>query len=89
VPIDVSDPTVRVFLSLYGTGIRGRTGLAGVSVTASGNPLEVLYAGAQPDYPGLDQINISLPSSLTGRGVITLHTAVDGRAANDVTIMIH
>ncbi len=35
-----------------------------VTVELNGQPVEVLYAGAQPDYLGLDQINIQLPRNL-------------------------
>jgi len=30
--------------------------------------LELIYAGPQPDYPGLDQINALLPRGLAGAG---------------------
>jgi uncharacterized protein (TIGR03437 family) len=46
-----------VFLSLYGTGIRGRSSLARVTVTIDGVTAPALYAGPAPGYTGLDQVN--------------------------------
>jgi uncharacterized protein (TIGR03437 family) len=74
-PLPVAaEPNSTVVLELYGTGIRGRTSLAGVSATAvnatqQATPLEVVYAGAQPEYPGLDQVNLRVPASLNNSGV--------------------
>lgn len=84
VPIDVSSP---VFVSLYGTGIRGRTSLEGVEVRAGGQRLPVQFAGAQ-GAPGLDQVNVELPASLAGRGEIPIVLSVDGKVANTVTLRI-
>jgi hypothetical protein len=87
-PINVRTPSTQVYLELFGTGIRGRSGLAGVSVTVDGVPLQVLYAGAQSSYAGLDQVNVLLNPSLAGSGSQTLQLTVDGIAANPVTINI-
>jgi uncharacterized protein (TIGR03437 family) len=59
IPIDVtSGPT---YLILFGTGIRNGEG---IKVTSSAQAFgEVLYAGPQPSFPGLDQVNVLLPSS--------------------------
>ena len=48
---------------LYGTGIRGRET---AQATANGQPVEILYAGPQNEFPGLDQVNLKLPATLTG-----------------------
>src|ERR1035438_10147577 len=37
---------------------------------------------AQPQYPGLDQINVLLPPSLAGAGDVVIQVTVDGQAAN-------
>src|SRR5262249_11121201 len=84
VPIDVGLDTP-VYVSLYGTGIRGRSSLANVKVTIHGTPVQVLYAGAQGQYPGLDQVNIGLPLSLRGAGESDVVVTVDGQVANTVT----
>jgi uncharacterized protein (TIGR03437 family) len=85
-PIDLGPPSTSVYLELYGTGIRGRTGLSGVSVTLGGTTLQVSYAGAQGTYAGLDQINVLLDRSLIGRGAIPLQLTVDGVPANPVVV---
>jgi uncharacterized protein (TIGR03437 family) len=85
-PIDVSDPNDQVFLLLFGTGFRHRQSLSGVSVTIGGAPVEVLYAGAQADFFGLDQLNVRLPGTLAGRGEVDVALKVAGRAANVVKV---
>jgi uncharacterized protein (TIGR03437 family) len=87
-PLTFAAPNQRVFLSFYGTGFRNRTSLNGVQVTANGAPLTVLFAGAQTAYPGLDQLNVELPRSLAGSGMVTIQVTVDGQAANPVTILM-
>jgi uncharacterized protein (TIGR03437 family) len=84
-PIDVSGGPV--YLSLYGTGIRGAAS-GTVNVIANGTPLQVLYGGAQGTYPGLDQINAVLPSSFAGMGLVELYVAIGNTASNVVTVSI-
>jgi uncharacterized repeat protein (TIGR01451 family)/fimbrial isopeptide formation D2 family protein len=86
--IDLSNSGDQVYVSLYGTGIRGRSTLAGVRVTVAGSPVDVQYAGSQSEFPGLDQINIKLPSSLAGQGDAAIVVTVDGHAANPVTVRL-
>ncbi len=74
VPIDVTAGTV--YLTLYGTGFTvnydGSTLSPPDSYPAGcfvgQTVLAVTYAGAQDQYPGLDQVNLQLPSSLAGSG---------------------
>ncbi len=86
-PIDVGLDTP-VYLTLYGTGIRNRTSLSKVTVTINGIGLPVLYAGPQPQYPGLDQVNVPLVLGLRGSRESNVVLTVDGKAANVVTINI-
>jgi uncharacterized protein (TIGR03437 family) len=88
VPIDFGAATDRIFLLLFGTGVRGRTALTAVSVTVGGTNAPVSYAGLQSDFAGLDQINAELPRSLIGRGEVNVNCTVDGRTANVVTVTI-
>jgi uncharacterized protein (TIGR03437 family) len=87
-PIDLGTATTRVYLELFGTGIRGRSGLAHVSVTLGGTALQVTYAGAQGTYQGLDQVNVLLDRSLIGKGQLPLQFTADGSAANPVVLTI-
>jgi uncharacterized protein (TIGR03437 family) len=84
VPLPISGDTTDLFLVLYGTGIRGQH-----TVTARlGNVvLDVLYAGAQSSFAGLDQLNLRVrnPGSLTGRQLLRI--AADGRNSNDVELL--
>jgi len=83
VPIDLSPATDQVYLELFATGLRGHSAASNsVTVTARGISLPVAYAGAQPQYVGLDQIDVLLPQSLAGKGDVTIQITVDGQAAN-------
>jgi uncharacterized protein (TIGR03437 family) len=77
-----------VYLSLYGTGIRGESALANVSVTINGISVPVTYAGAQPAYAGLDQVNVLLTLNLRGSGPSNVMLTVDGQTANVVMVNI-
>lgn len=76
-----------VYLVLYGTGIRNRSDSAAVTCLVNGTPLPVAYAGAQPDFTGLDQVNVLLPSDLPAK-VLTVSLTVDGQASNVVTTLM-
>lgn len=88
VPIDLGPADDQVFLLLYGTGLRGRSALSAVSAAIDSVPSEVSYAGPQGDYVGLDQINVRIPRSLAGRGLVSVGLTADGNAANSVTVSI-
>jgi uncharacterized protein (TIGR03437 family) len=76
----------QLILTLFGTGWRYRSGIATVTCTIGGVSMEVLYAGPQGDYVGLDQMNLVLPRALAGRGEVDLVLTVDGKLANTVRI---
>lgn len=88
VPIALGPASDQVFLLLYGTGLRNRTALSGVTATIGGTASEVSFAGAQPDFVGLDQINVRIPRSLAGRGELDVVLMADGKIANTVRINI-
>lgn len=86
-------------LVLYGTGLRrgvsaqpnNQNGLADlITVTIDGLPARVMYAGAQGQYSGLDQINLELPPNLAGKGErrVEIVLRVNGVEANRVTVQI-
>ena len=87
-PIDFNNSTDRIFLILYGTGIRANAGLANSIATIGGSILPLLYAEPQGYYVGLDQINIELPRGLIGRGEIAINLTIDRKTTNTVTIMM-
>ena len=89
VPIDLSHEREMVFLVLYATGVRHRSSLSAVKTIIGGVDSQVLYAGEQGAYAGLDQLNIRLLPSLNGRGEVAVALTVDGKAANTIRVSIH
>jgi uncharacterized protein (TIGR03437 family) len=89
VPVDLGPPGSLATLDLYGTGIRGRSSLAGVSCTIGAIEAPVSYAGPQGDLPGVDRVSVSLPRSLLGAGLTSIRLAVDGSVANSVQLDIN
>jgi uncharacterized protein (TIGR03437 family) len=85
-PIDFGPTTDRLFLVLYGTGIRNRGGLYSVRASVGGTEVVVLYAGAQGVFVGLDQVNFELPRSLAGLGTVDVVLTVDDKQSNAVKI---
>ncbi|MFN0119513.1 MAG: CAP domain-containing protein [Blastocatellia bacterium] len=87
-PLSVGNAANPNFLILFGTGIRYRSAVTNVTSMIGGVPAEVMFAGAQGDFVGLDQVNIKIPASLRGRGQAEVVLWVDGREANRVMINI-
>jgi uncharacterized protein (TIGR03437 family) len=87
-PIDLSDNSGTAFLILYGTGLRYRSSLAAVTATLGGVNAEVLYADAQGQFAGLDQVNLRLPQTLAGRGEVEVVLRVDGQVSNTVRLRV-
>lgn len=86
-PIGLGEGGERVYLELFGTGLRHARGEAFATI----GEVEVPVIGpvAQAEYPGLDQVNLGpLPRSLAGRGELPIRLLVRGRAANPVTVRI-
>ncbi|NOT62565.1 MAG: hypothetical protein HOP19_20360 [Acidobacteria bacterium] len=94
VPIDLGPETDRVFLVLYGTGLRGRSDLSKVTMRADspfegvGIPFTPLYVGAQGSFLGLDQMNLEIPRALIGKGRQNLWLNIDGWTGNVVEVNI-
>ncbi len=72
------------YLILYGTGIRNRTSLANVSASINGVAAQVIYAGPQSQYPGLDQVNVVIPSGVAATGSISI--TVDYQTSNVLAV---
>jgi len=83
VPIAIDNQST-VYLSLYGTGLRGAA--SSVTCTVGGVPVPVTYAGPQGGFPGLDQVNISIPAALRGRGEVDVVVSAGGQASNAVRL---
>jgi uncharacterized protein (TIGR03437 family) len=87
IPIDVNSPQGKAVLVLYGTGMRGAA-LADVTVQAGVVTINPYYAGAQPSFAGLDQVDFPLPSSLAGAGDISITVTAGGVTSNPVHVTI-
>jgi uncharacterized protein (TIGR03437 family) len=85
-PMSVGASTDQLIVSLFGTGLRDAS--SAVAATINGQSAPVLYAGAQGQFAGLDQINVRVPFALAGSGAVPLQLSVDGRQSNVVTIDI-
>jgi uncharacterized protein (TIGR03437 family) len=85
-PIEPAQSGERLYLILYGTGLRHRSSLARVRAMVGGMPVGVEYAGPQADWAGVDQINLPLPSGLRGRGMVDVRLTVDDLPTNTVRV---
>jgi uncharacterized protein (TIGR03437 family) len=87
VPIALSID-VQVYVSLFATGIRGAGGASNVICTIHGVSVPVQYAGPQPVFLGLDQVNVTLPLSLKGSGQSEVILMVGSHTSNTVLLNI-
>jgi uncharacterized protein (TIGR03437 family) len=86
-PIELGPETDRLFLILFGTGIRFHGNLSQVRVSFGGTEVEATFAGAQGNFIGLDQINVPI-GSLRGGGEMDVILRIGAQAANTVRINI-
>jgi uncharacterized protein (TIGR03437 family) len=87
-PIVFGGTGTQTSLVLYGTGIRGNSGLSNVSATIGSLNLPVQYAGPcdVAAFVAFDQVNIALPTSLAGAGQVNLTLTVNGLQSQTLTI---
>ena len=85
-PIDLGPESQQTVLVLYGTGIRNH--LNPVVARIGNEEITASYAGAQRVYAGEDQINVPLPRSLAGAGLVDIVLEVDGQVTNSAKIQI-
>ncbi|MCC6590040.1 MAG: CotH kinase family protein [Bryobacterales bacterium] len=87
VPISLGAETDQVYLVVYGTGLRN--GTSNVTASIGGTGVPITFAGAQPSFAGLDQINLGpLPRTLAGKGEVALYITAGGNRSNSVTVSI-
>lgn len=84
-PIAIGTAAEQATLVLYGTGLNGAKD---VTATVGGIAVPVAYAGPQGTYAGLDQINLSLPQSLAGKGKVDVIVTAAGKPSNPVHITL-
>ncbi len=88
VPIDLGPESDQVFLILFGTGIGNLNQTLAYGVNIGGADAQVLFAGAQGNLAGLDQVNVRLPRSLAGRGEADVVLTIYGTPANTVRVSL-
>jgi uncharacterized protein (TIGR03437 family) len=84
IPIDVG-LDAPVYVSFYGTGVRGAKS---VIVTIGDTTVQLLFAGPQRQIPGLDQVNVALPITLRGSGLVNVTITAHGVKSNPVQLSI-
>ncbi|HEX8493428.1 MAG TPA: Ig-like domain-containing protein [Pyrinomonadaceae bacterium] len=80
-PFDPTSGNLR--LIIFATGVRNAST---VTVRAGGQLLTVESITRSPDMPGMDEINVLVPSDLRGVGEVDLVVRADGRDSNPVKI---
>ena len=73
-------------LELYGTGIRNTN--QSTTAKIGGAVAGITFVGAQPDFAGLDQVNLVIPKALAGRGEVDIVLTVDSKPSNPVRVKI-
>jgi uncharacterized protein (TIGR03437 family) len=84
VPIAVPENAAELYIVLYGTGIRNQKN---VSAVVGPKPAEVLYVGAQSQFPGLDQVNLRVKDTAGLRGQQSVRLTADGFSSNSVELL--
>jgi uncharacterized protein (TIGR03437 family) len=85
-PLNLGSPSDQAYLSLYCSGVRAHR--TSVSVIVGATTIAAMYAGPQNQFPGMDQVNIQLPRSLSGAGLVNVRLVVDGADSNPVEVQI-
>ena len=86
VPVALGSESDRVYLLLFGTGMRKSTR---VSAMIGGQEVGVAGPVPAPGFVGVEQVNLGpLPRSLAGAGEVNIALTVDGVSANVVTVSI-
>jgi uncharacterized protein (TIGR03437 family) len=82
--IDLGPDGEQVFLALFVSGVR-LASQGTVTVLVGGNLLVPTFVGPQPDFPGVDQINVLIPRGMIGSGVVQVSVSVDEFSTSNLT----
>ena len=90
-PIDMGPEGELVVLVLFLSGIRNATDANGdgsvhesLRVLIGGNEVAPIYAARQAEFVGLDQVNVVVPRSLIGRGIVSVSVNGTGFGSSNV-----
>jgi uncharacterized protein (TIGR03437 family) len=72
------------YLILYGTGI----GTSAATATIGGVNATVLYSGPQGTYPGLDQVNLLIPSGRAGKSRVDVILTAAGKPSSPISVVL-
>lgn len=86
-PIKWNTGADRVFLILYGTGLRHRYNLSDIRVTIGDVDCQVSYGG-HGSLEGLDQINVEIPRILENTGKNKVKVFINNKPTNETYIEI-
>ncbi|MBL8189536.1 MAG: hypothetical protein JNK38_16115, partial [Acidobacteria bacterium] len=87
-PIDLGADNQGVTLALFGTGLRFPTFPIQVQALINDEVVRIDYIGPQNSFAGLDQVNITLPKTLRGKGDVTITLVYGDSISNPVTVRI-
>jgi uncharacterized protein (TIGR03437 family) len=85
-PVDLGPTSDTVFLVLYATGLRNLDSPAedNLSVLIGGEQVRPQYVGPQLGLVGVDQINVRIPTTLKGRGVVSVSASATGFSSSNL-----
>lgn len=90
-PIDMGPEGEIIVLVMFLSGVRNATDTNGdgnanenIRVLIGGTEVPTLFAGRQPEFVGLDQVNAIVPRSLIGRGIVGVSVSGTGFSTSNV-----
>lgn len=85
-PVDLGPTTDSVFLILFATGLRNADVPAedNINVLIGGELVKPQYVGPQSGLVSVDQINVKIPRSLIGRGVVSVSVSATGYSSSNL-----
>jgi hypothetical protein len=84
-PLDPGASTDKTMLQFYASGVRDASE---VHVQIAGQEVPVVYAGPAGHFPGLDEVTVEVPRSLSGMGESDVVLTADGESASPVRIHV-